>query len=88
MTLLLVPAYFPSGMEAASCGARQSAGTGGVEEGQTSACVLSSEIKYPFQYYKRKTIIFVVGINNSNKWEKTREIAEYEGRYGRRKVTF
>jgi hypothetical protein len=66
MTLLLVPACVPSVMEAASCGARQSAGTGGVEEGQSSACVLSSERKYPFQYGKRKIIIFIVGRKKSN----------------------
>jgi hypothetical protein len=66
MTLLLVPVCVPSGLEAASCGARQSTGTGGVEEGQSSACVLSSERKYPFQYDKRKTIIFMVGRKNSN----------------------
>ena len=67
MTLLLVPACFPSGMEAASCRARQYAGTGGVEEGQSSVCVCLSKRKYPFPYHKRKTIIFMVGRKKSNR---------------------
>jgi hypothetical protein len=44
----------------------QSAGTGGVEEGQSSLCSLIMK-KYPFLYQKRKTIIFIVSIKKSNK---------------------
>jgi hypothetical protein len=71
MTLLLVLAYFPSGREIASCGARQYAGTGGTDEGQFSVSVRSSKRKYPFPEHKRKTIIFMVGRKKSNKWEST-----------------
>jgi hypothetical protein len=73
-------------MEAASYGARQDAGPGGVEEGQSSVCVRSSERKYPFLYHKRKTIVFIVGRNDSNDEARTREMARCEGGYGRRKV--
>jgi hypothetical protein len=87
MTILLVPACVPSGIEAASCGAHQYAGTGGVEEGQSSGCVLSSKRKYPFQHHKRKIIVFIIGIKNSNGRESTREIAGDKARSGRIKVT-
>jgi hypothetical protein len=80
MTILLVPACVPSGIEAASCGARQYAGTGGVEEGQSSVCVLTPERKYPFPYHKRKTIIFILGRKNSNSGTSTK--VQDEGRYG------
>jgi hypothetical protein len=43
----------------------QSAGTGGVEEGQSSLCSLIMK-KYPFLYQKRKTIIFMVSIKKNN----------------------
>src|SRR5207245_626383 len=58
--ILLVPACFSRGMGAASCGARQYAGTGGVEEGQPSVCVRVSMKKYPFSYHKRQTILFII----------------------------
>jgi hypothetical protein len=66
ITLLLVPACFPSGLEAASCGAHQYTGTGGVEEGQSSVRVRFSERKYPFPYPKRKTIVFMVDRKKSH----------------------
>jgi hypothetical protein len=53
-------------MEAASYGAHQDAGPSGVEEGQSSVRVLSSERKYPFQYHKRKAIVFMVGRKDHN----------------------
>src|SRR5215813_4649519 len=85
MTRLLVPACFPSGVEAASYGARQDAGPGGGEEGQSSVCVLSSERKYPFLHHKRKAIVFMVGRNKSNSEVRTREMVGCEDRYRRRK---
>jgi hypothetical protein len=87
MTLLLVPVCFLAGMEAASCGALQDVGTGGVEEGQSSICMLSSERKYPFPYHKRKTIVFMVSRKKSNNEAHAQEIAGDEGRHGTRKVT-
>jgi hypothetical protein len=72
-------------MEAASCGARQDAGPGSIEEGQSSVGVRSSERKYPFLYHERKTIVFMVGIKDSNSTANTREMAGGEGRYGRKK---
>ena len=68
-------------------GSSQCAGTGGVEEGQSSVCVRSSERKYPFPYHKRKTIVFMVGRKNSNNAMNTREMAGYTSRYGKIKVT-
>jgi hypothetical protein len=73
-------------MGAASCGARQYAGTGAVEEGQPSVCVRASEKKYPFLYHKRKTILFMVGRKKSNNRARRREMAGSTMRYGRKKV--
>jgi hypothetical protein len=87
MTLLLVPECFPMGMEAASGGARQYAGPGGVEEGQSSVCVRSSERKYPFFVSQKKSNFFMVGRKKSNNWASTREMVGDEGRYGEKKVT-
>jgi hypothetical protein len=68
-------------------GSSQCAGTGGVEEGQSSVCVRSSERKYPFPYHKRKTIVFMVSRKKSNNEAHAQEIAGDEGRYGTRKGT-
>jgi hypothetical protein len=86
MTLLLVPVCFLAGMEAASCEALQDVGTGGVEEGQSSVCILSSGRKYPFPYHKRKTIVFMVSRKKSNNGAHAQDIAGDEGRYRTRKV--
>jgi hypothetical protein len=79
ISILLVPACLPSGREAASCGAHQYAGTGSVEEGQSSVCVRSSIRKYPFYNHKRKTTIFMVDRKKSDRWVYTHIITENAG---------
>jgi hypothetical protein len=87
MTILLLLECFPWGTGTAACGAHQYTDTGGVEEGQFSICVLSSQRKYPFPYHKRKTIIFMVGRKKGNNWVSMRAMAGSEGGYGRKKGT-